>query len=562
MWRDVAPWRGFYMLPFEERAGYEARIAALEAENARLRALLESDALETRAFSTSLLESEERFRTLAELAPAGIYLLDASGACVFANARFREMAGLDMEAASGRGWLTAVHPADAEGVERDLSLSVASGGRFGREFRLRSPDGRETWVFAVASPLRDASGVVTGFVGVQTDLTWLKADEEALREYERVIENLDDMVSVVDDTHRYTLVNRRYAEAQGAPKRFLIGCTLAEILGREVYEREVKPHLDQAFAGTSTAYEMKREIVGAGLRDMSVRYFPLRDAGSSVVNRVVAILHDRTERKALEERVRRAELFETVGTLAGGVAHDLNNMLSPALGVVDLLLLDVPEGNPMRDDLAIIRGAVMSAAEEVQDLLVFARRAMMAKGPVDPAGILAGFERSPLVARTRELRPEIAWSFDASAPLPVFSGSAQHVSRALHNLAANAIESIPQERGGTLRIACRAVRTVVPTGNFETIPPGEYLEFSVSDDGAGIPPEERSHVFEPFRSRRRKNWRLGAGLSLAVVHGVAKDHGGYVDVESSPGAGSRFRMLLPLAPGTGGQRETGSTGLV
>lgn len=528
-----------------------ARIAALEAENARLRERLEREGRESDSLSSTLLESEERFRQLAELAPSGICLFDADGRCIFVNARLREMAGLPSNEPDLDRWLAAIHPEDAESIARDLAASLRSGGRFGREFRLRAAEGRETWVFAVAAPLRDVEGVARGSVVILTDLTWWKRDEELLREYERVVEQIEDIVAVVDPGHRYTLVNRRFAEMQGIPKRSILGRHAREILGEAAYAHEVAPRLDDAFSGTPQEFSMRRAYRGGEPRDLRVRYFPIfGDAGR--VERVVALIHDETERVRLAERARRGELFERIGTLAGGVAHDLNNLLTPALGVADLLLLEMTPSDPLHEDLALIRRSVQNAAEEVQDLLTFARRVTLRKEPVDPERLLADFASDPWLARLRDERPELSVAFSPLRPLPGLLGSPVHLTRVLHNLVANAAEAIPARQPGRIGIECRRATVERIEGVLEPIPPGDYFELVVEDSGAGIPAEELRRVFEPFHSRKALGKRAGTGLGLAVVHGVVKDHGGYIDIKSSPGTGTRFRILLPVAADSAG----------
>jgi len=259
---------------------------------------------------------------------------------------------------------------------------------------------------------------------------------------------------------------------------------------------------------------------------------------------------DLTVRKEAEEenarllgRLAQAHKMEAIGTLAGGVAHDLNNILTAILGYPDLMLLDLPEDSPLRAPLETIRDSAEKSARIVSDLLTLARRGASRHDPVRLSEVAAKFLKSPEYLSLRTLHPDVEITSRLAADLPPFSGSEVHIFTTLLNLVTNACEAMPS--GGRLTVQTARCRLEEPVAGLTTVPAGDYALLTVSDTGVGIPAEDLPRIFEPFYTRKTMG-RSGTGLGMAVVWGAVVDHHGYVDVRTAPGEGSEFRVYFPL----------------
>ena len=252
--------------------------------------------------------------------------------------------------------------------------------------------------------------------------------------------------------------------------------------------------------------------------------------------------HAELERERIQIQLQRAKKMEAIGTLAGGVAHDLNNILSGVVGYPELLLLDIPEGSSLREPLKTINESGKKAAAIVQDLLTLARRGVAVKEVVDLEEILQAFLNSPECKRIMTYHPGVSVETNDSHNLPGIIGSSVHLSKTIMNLVSNAAEAMPE--GGTIRISTENRYVDVPIRGYEHVEEGDYVVLTVSDTGSGIHPEDMDRIFEPFFTKKMMG-RSGTGLGMAVVWGTVKDHNGYVEVKSTVGKGTRFDLYFP-----------------
>jgi signal transduction histidine kinase/ActR/RegA family two-component response regulator len=243
------------------------------------------------------------------------------------------------------------------------------------------------------------------------------------------------------------------------------------------------------------------------------------------------------ERDALADQLRQAQKLEAIGRLAGGVAHDFNNLLTAITTNASLALLDLPPGDPGRAPFEEIEDAAARATSLTRQLLAFSRRQLIAPRPLDLAVHVAGM--STMLRRV--LGEDVALAFVGTGDAPVVQADPGQVEQVVLNLAVNARDAV--RPGGRIRVATVAVE--VPPGELggERVP-GRYGAIEVEDDGAGIDPEVLPHIFEPFFTTKHGK---GTGLGLSTVYGIASQHGGFVEVESRPGSGTRFRVCFPAA---------------
>jgi signal transduction histidine kinase/CheY-like chemotaxis protein len=250
------------------------------------------------------------------------------------------------------------------------------------------------------------------------------------------------------------------------------------------------------------------------------------------------------ENLRLVERLQRSEKMEALGQLAGGVAHDLNNVLGILSGYSELLLLELPGGSRSRDYADKILESTRKGASIIQDLLTLARRGVTASEVVNLNDVVGSFLKSPVFEKLREYHPRIAFLSDCDPNLLNIKGSPVHLEKTVMNLMTNAAESISGRGEVTLRTESRYLDKAI--GGYDEVREGEYAVLTVSDTGMGIPPENRERIFEPFYTNKAMG-RSGTGLGLTIVWGTVRDHNGYIDVQTEVGRGTTFTLYFPVS---------------
>jgi PAS domain S-box-containing protein len=265
--------------------------------------------------------------------------------------------------------------------------------------------------------------------------------------------------------------------------------------------------------------------------------------------KVLGIIHDVTaqkkeerERKDLENQLQRAQKMEALGLLAGGVAHDLNNILSGIVSYPELLLMDLPEGSPLIKPIKTIQESGIRAAEVVSDLLTLARGVSTGKEISNFNTLLKEYLNSAEHNKLTATHPSVIFRAEIDSDLLNISCSPTHIKKSLMNLVINASEAI--EGSGIVTISATNRYLDEPLRGYEDVRTGEYVMLSVSDSGLGIPHEDLERIFEPFYTRKTLG-RSGTGLGLVVVWNTVRDHGGYINVKSSE-RGTIFELYFPV----------------
>ncbi len=259
------------------------------------------------------------------------------------------------------------------------------------------------------------------------------------------------------------------------------------------------------------------------------------------------------EKKKLESQLQRAQKMEAIGTLAGGVAHDLNNILSGIVSYPELLLMDLPGDSDLREPLETIQKSGLKAAAIVQDLLTLARRGVSISQIVNLNRIISEHLETPEFEKIRQFHPGLKVSVDLEPDLLNISGSPVHLSKTIMNLVSNAAEAMAD--GGTIFISTENKYLDRPVEGYDEIEEGDYVRLKISDSGIGIGPEDRERIFEPFYTKKIMG-RSGTGLGMAVVWGTVKDHKGYIDLQSTEGQGTTFSLYFPVTRETLGEDRT------
>ena len=250
------------------------------------------------------------------------------------------------------------------------------------------------------------------------------------------------------------------------------------------------------------------------------------------------------QKKMLQEQLTRAERMESLGVLAGGVAHDLNNILGPLVAYPEIIKMKLPEDSQVHAEITKIEKSAERAAEVVQDLLTMARRGRYEMVPLCVGEVLNSYLQSTDFTNLEARFPDTIIQAHLDSSLPQIMGSHAHLYKVIMNLVMNACEAMPH--GGSLNIKAEFRHIEKLTSGFANIGEDDYIILTVADTGSGIKKDDLKHLFEPFYSKKKMG-TSGSGLGLAIVYGVIKDHSGFIDVRSEIGKGTEFIIYLPVA---------------
>ena len=260
-------------------------------------------------------------------------------------------------------------------------------------------------------------------------------------------------------------------------------------------------------------------------------------------NDITEVMLADIEKKDLQAQLQRAQKMEAIGTLAGGVAHDLNNILSGIVSYPELILMDLEEDSPLVKPILTIQKSGEKAAAIVQDLLTLARRGVAATEVVNLNSVVSEYLLSPEYERLLLDNPDVKVSHQLDANLLNILGSPVHLSKTIMNLVSNAAEAMPD--GGKISIRSKNRHEDKQLNAFDEIGKGDYVTLAVKDTGIGISPEDIERIFEPFYTKKSMG-RSGTGLGMAVVWGTVKDHRGYIDIKSREGIGTAITLYFPV----------------
>ena len=376
-----------------------------------------------------------------------------------------------------------------------------------------------------------------------------KQAQEALKESEThlrtVIRTIPDLVWLKDQQGIYLSCNPRFERFFGAKEKDIIGKTDYDFVDKELADSFRRHDQVAMVMGKPSKNEEEVTFADDGHREiLETIKTPMYRSDGQLAG-VLGIGRDITDRKQadedksrLEEQYHQAQKVESIGRLAGGVAHDLNNLLSPILGYSEILLDDLGPDDARREYVDEILASGLRARDLVRQLLAFGRKQTLEYKPLNLNKTVRRFEK--LLQRT--IREDIEIEILLSPDIPIVMADIVQIEQVIMNLAVNAADAMPEGGRFTIETA-RANLDEDYAATHEGVEPGEYVMLAVSDTGCGMDDETREHLFEPFFSTKGEE---GTGLGLATVHGIVKQHGGSIWFYSEPGIGTTFKVYLPV----------------
>ena len=502
-----------------------------------------TDISEQKAAEAALRERERTYRDIFENAQIGLFRsLGKEGVFVVCNDALGKMLGYQSgdECAGdyrlGEGYI------DPDERKRMLGMIRNRGQVHNFEARFHRKDGAPVWL-RYSARYRPETDAIEGVVA---DVTDQKRAEEELRASEEtaraMLNATSDTAVLLERNGVIVSCNEIFLRKSERRMEGTVGRSLSEVFSRESFQRW-RGELDTVFeTGEPAQFEDARDG-----RRFTNRCYPIfGDDGR--VRRVAVFSRDftevweaRREQAQLRDRLERSRKMEALGLLAGGVAHDLNNILSGVVSYPELLLMDLPGDSPLRRPVEAMHASGLRAAAVVSDLLTVARGVASPREPVDLNGLVREYLDSPEYENLIAAHVSVTLLPWLADPPPHVSGSSLHLRKVLMNLVTNAFEAAPGE--GHVLVSTEIRELAAPLEGAEPVPAGRWSVLTVSDDGPGISETDREHIFEPFYTRKVMG-RSGTGLGLAVVWNTVLDHDGHIRV-STGSDGTAFTLFFP-----------------
>jgi PAS domain S-box-containing protein len=519
------------------RDSIRQQIGELESENAqRKRAEAELARL------TAIIENTSDFVSTAK----------PDRQITYVNTAGKAMTGWTDEGEDSTKRIPDCHPGWAFKIIKNEGIPAAiKNGIWEGETAILTADGTELPVSQVIMSHKSPDGDVEYLSTIIRDISRSKRTEEQLRQseekYRSIFENIQDVYYEASLDGEFLEISPSAENLFKYKRKELIGHLLYDIY---FYPEEAEGLIENTLEkGSIYEYEFLLKDKDGLQRACSATSVLVKDNHGNPV-KLIGTIRDISERKRaenekkkLEERLIRSQKMESLGLLAGGVAHDLNNVLSGIVSYPELILMDLNGDSPLRKPIMTIHEAGIRAAEIVQDLLTLSRRGVITREVLNLNDIVTDYFRSPESENFKAHHPTVQIETHIDADIPYIQGSAIHLKKTLMNLVFNAAEA--QTGGGEIIVSTENRYVDMPIKGYDHVREGDYVVLRVEDRGVGISAEDLERIFEPFYTKKIMG-RSGTGLGMAVVWGTVQDHKGYINVESVVSQGTTFELFFPL----------------
>jgi PAS domain S-box-containing protein len=512
------------------------------------------DISERKKAEEKIAESEKKYRNLFENGSDLLCIHDLDGNLLETNISYKDEYGWRQEDLEGVNIRELIPERHKLKFYEYITRVIAHGSDEGY-LKAFTRSGQAVILEYRNRLILDENGQPKAVQGAARDVTKRVNYEKALKEseekYKKIVKYAPAGIFEFDlKTFKFINVNDVMCEFTGYTEQELLLMGLFDLLNEE-NGKKAKELFENVLSGQDDPPPVEYKILGKNGQELSVitnSKFFFKDGAPikamTVVHDLTAIKKAEEERKVFEVKLQNARKLESLGTLAGGVAHDLNNILSGLVSYPDLLLHDLEEDSSLREPLLTIKKSGEKAAEIVQDLLTLARRSVTDKKVINLNQVVNDFITSPEYGKIVGKQHNIEVEMNVTEGILNVVGSYSHISKAVANLVANAADAMPA--GGRITIATRDCYIDKPYTGFEIIPEGEYAILEVSDTGIGMPQSDLDKIFEPFYTKKKLG-RSGTGLGMSVVWGAIKDHDGFIDIITEEGSGTTFILYCPAS---------------
>ena len=513
------------------------------------------DITERKRLEGSLLIEKIYLETLIKNAPEAIAVLDSKDKIKDINEEFTRLFGYILGEVKGKYINDLIIPPNLEDEANSYTKTVQSGKRIYAETKRMHKDGSIVDVSLLGAPILNKARVRIGTYGIYRDLTETHGFQRQLSNNEKrldaILDTAINAIVVIDKKGIIESFNKAAAKIFGYSEEEVLGENV-KILMPEPDKSKHDSYIENYHrTGVAKVIDTGREVVG---QRKNKETFPMKLSLTHLILDTgviyTGLIEDLTEynlaeleKEELQERLKQSERMESLGLLAGGVAHDLNNIIGPIMAYPDLIRMDYAEGKPIDKDLDTIIHSAQRAADVIADLLALTRRGKYNMDSLNLNDLVNEYLSSAEYDATKRFHPEVSQLTHLSKNELLFSGSITHLYKVIMNLINNGCESMAD--GGVLSISTSHVSVTDGELSDKHIPAGSYQLLTIEDQGEGISEQNLSKIFDPFFTTKLKTGKSGTGLGLSVVYNVIKDHGAHIDVESSLGIGTKFSIYFP-----------------
>jgi PAS domain S-box-containing protein len=503
-----------------------------------------------------LKESVRLYRMLAENVHDILWTMDLDMNFTYISPSVERLSGYSVEEMMARSVEKILTPASYK-LAMDVLAEELAVEKSGEEYDpVRSrmfeaeqncKDGSTIWTEVTTSFLRDKDGKPVGILGVTRDISGRKRIEAALREseekYRELVESINAIIYTVDRNGVLTYINPAAKSVLGYSPSQIVGKSFTEF----IFEEDL-PHMKKRFqeilCGDTNPSECRLLNKYGEVRWVRAFSEPARIGNNIIGLKGVAIditenKKAEEEKKELEAQLLRSQKMQAIGTLAGGIAHEFNNVLWLILGNTELALANIPEGTPAHHSLKMVEMACYRAKDIVRQILGFSRQTEQKRIPLKISSIVKESLKllRSSIPKTVEIRQDISTELDTALADPT------QINQVVMNLCTNASYAM-REKGGILEVRLEPIELDKSEATqHQDLNPGKYIRLTVQDTGHGIGPEVIERIFDPFFTTKEVG--EGTGMGLSVVHGIVKSHGGVTSVNSEPGKGATFQVFIP-----------------